>query len=131
MKTDRAALEAIKKERLAIRQPKFKLDEQLKIEDRLERAEKDVPNTDAGPAYDEFPEGRGTIPGLARTPTRIRFRADRRLGRPTCAFWAGPVSRTGPPGARSSESGTRATVEELEAGRDLYRCCVFAAEAAR
>jgi hypothetical protein len=127
MKTDRAALDEIKKERLVTRQPAHKVDDQLKIEDRLERLEKTF-QTQMRAAYDEFRKAEALFPGSpdadADTVKRTSFWAA------DCTFWLGEFA-DGAARYERLRSMYQGHVEELEAGRDLYRCCVFAAEAAR
>ena len=127
MKADRAALDAIKQERLAARQPALKVDDQLKIEDRLERAEKAF-QTQMRAAYDEFRKAEETFPSSPDAdPDTLKRTA---FWAADCAFWLGEFADGA---ARYDRLRMRyqGHVEELEAGRDLYRCCVFAAEAAR
>lgn len=127
MKADRAALDGIKKERLATRQPALKVDDQLKIEDRLERLEKTF-QTQMRAAYDEFRKAETQFPGSpdadADTVKRTSFWAA------DCTFWLGEFA-DGAARYERLRAAYQGHVEELEAGRDLYRCCVFAAEAAR
>jgi tetratricopeptide (TPR) repeat protein len=127
MKADRADLDKIKKERLATRQPALKVDDQLKIEDRLERLEKTF-QTQMRAAYDEFRKAETQFPSSpdadAETVKRTSFWAA------DCAFWLGEFA-DGAARYERLRAKYQGHVEELEAGRDLYRCCVFAAEAAR
>jgi tetratricopeptide (TPR) repeat protein len=127
MKADRAALDGIKKERLATHQPSYKVDEQLKIEDRLERAEKTF-QTQMRAAFDEFRKAEDLFPTTpdadADTVRRTAFWAA------DCAFWLGQFAE-GATRCEKLRARYQGHVDELEAGRDLYRCCVFAAEAAR
>jgi hypothetical protein len=127
MKTDRAALDGIKQERLANRQPAFKVDEQLKIEDRLERAEKTF-QTQMRAAYDEFRKAEESFPGSADADPATLKRAA--FWAADCAFWLGEFA-DGAARYDRLRAKYAGHVDELEAGRDLYRCCVFAAEAAR
>ena len=127
MKADRAALDGIKKERLAARQPALKVDEQLKIEDRLERAEKAFQSRMRA-AYDEFRKAEEQFPPSPDADPDSVKRAG--FWAADCAFWLGEFA-DGAARCERLRAKYQGHVEELEAGRDLYRCCVFAAEAAR
>jgi tetratricopeptide (TPR) repeat protein len=127
IKTDRAELEGIKKERLANRQPAYKIDEQLKIEDRIERSEKTF-QTQMRAAFQEFKTAEETFPSSpdadADAVRRTSFWAA------DCGFWLGDYA-DGATRCENLRARYQGHVEELEAGRDLYRCCVYAAIAAR
>jgi len=79
-------------------------------------------------AYDEFRKAEALFPGSpdadADTVKRTSFWAA------DCTFWLGEFA-DGAARYERLRSMYQGHVEELEAGRDLYRCCVFAAEAAR
>jgi tetratricopeptide (TPR) repeat protein len=127
IKSGRAELDAIKKERLANRQPAWKIDEQLKIEDRIERSEKTF-QTQMRSAFEEFKKAEETFP----TSSDADPDAVRRTGfwAADCAFWLGDYA-DGVTRCEKLRAKYQGHVEELEAGRDLYRCCVYAAIAAK
>lgn len=127
MKVDRATLENIKKERLATRQPARRVDEQLKIEDRLERAEKAF-QSQMRSAYDEFRKAEEQFPSSPDADSDSVRRAG--FWAADCAFWLGEFA-DGAARYERLRARYQGRIEELEAGRDLYRCCVYAAEAAR
>lgn len=127
MKADRAALEAIKKEQIATRQPALKVDDKLKLEDRLDRAEKTFLALMRS-AYDEFRQADEQFPATPDADPDAVKRAG--FWAADCAFWLGEF-KDGAARCEKLRERYRGHVEELEAGRALYRCCVFAAEAAR
>jgi TolA-binding protein len=128
IKADREVLEQIKAERIAVRQPALKVDEQIKLEDRIDRSQKNYEEL-MRQALSEF--GRTEALMLAKPdiadPEVIRrssfWAAD-------CAYWLGDFADSA---SRCEKLAVRyrGRVEELEAGRDLHRCCQFAAVAAR
>jgi hypothetical protein len=127
IKADRAELEQIKKERLDLRQPAHKVNEQLRIEDRMDQTQKAYEGR-MRRAYDEFARAEKL---LAAAPD-----ADPAVVRRTlfwaadCAYWLGEFAECA--GRCERLLGRyRGSADELEAARDLHRCCRFAAEAAR
>ena len=127
IKTDRATLEKIKQERLDLRQPAHRVTEQIAIEDRMERSQKTYEEM-MRRAYDEFCAAEKLLlasPDADQTVVRrtMFWSAD-------CAYWLGEFASCADRCERI-RSRYRDEIEELEAGRDLYRCCVFAAQAAR
>jgi len=128
IKTDRAALEQIKAERLTTRQPGLKLDEHIRLVDSLDRTQKKYEEM-MRQAYEEFCKAEDLL--LASPDT-----ADPAVVRRTsfwaadCAYWLGEFTDCA---ARCDKLAIRyrGKIEELEAGRDLHRCCTFAIEAAR
>lgn len=127
IKADRAELEQIKKERIDLRQPAHKVNEQLRIEDRMDQAQKAYEER-MRRAYDEFARAEKLLDGAPDAdPAVVRrtlfWAAD-------CAYWLGEFSDC----AGRCEKLTaryRGRADELQAARDLHRCCRFAAEAAR
>jgi hypothetical protein len=128
IKTDRATIEQIKSERLTARLPALKVDEEIKLLNRLELTQKAYDAAMRG-AYDEFRKAEEmfvTSPGSA-DPTVIKrtsfWAAD-------CAFWNGEYADSA---TRYEKLMTRyrGRIEELEAGRDLHRCYTYAAQSAR
>jgi hypothetical protein len=127
IKADRAAIQEIKKVQLERRQPAFKVDELLRLEDSIERAEKAFQAQMRG-AYDEFRKAADLFPSASGTdPDTVRRAA---VWAADCAFWLGEYA-DGAARCEALRTRHRGHVDELEAGRDLYRCCVYAAEAAR
>jgi hypothetical protein len=103
------------------------INEQSKIEDRLERSEKAF-QTQMRAAYDEFRKAEEAFPGSPDAdPATLKRTA---FWAADCAFWLGAFA-DGAARYERLRAKYQGHVEELEAGRDLYRCCVFAAEAAR
>jgi tetratricopeptide (TPR) repeat protein len=127
IKADRAAIQEIKKAQLERRQPAYKVDELLKLEDSIERSEKAFQTQMRG-AFDEFRKAAD----LFSTSRDIDADTVRRAAfwSADCAFWLGEYA-DGASRCEGLRMKYRGHVEELEAGRDLYRCCVYAAEAAR
>jgi hypothetical protein len=127
IKADRAELEQIKKERIELRQPAHKVNEQLRIEDRLESTQK-VYEERMRRAFDEF--------GAAEKLLLADATADPAVVRRTlfwaadCAYWMGAFADCAGRCERLAAR-YRGTADELEAARDLHRCCRFAAEVAR
>jgi TolA-binding protein len=127
IKADRATMDEIKQQRLDLRQPAHRVPEQIAIEDRMEKSQKSYDEM-MRRAYDEF--------SMAEKMLSATRDADPAVVRRTmfwaadCAYWLGEFAACA---ERCEKIGDRYKdeVEELEAGRDLYRCCVFAAEAAR
>jgi ribosomal protein S19E (S16A) len=128
IKSDRAEIEQIKAERLTSRQANLKQIEQARIEDRMDRSQKAYEEL-MRKAYDEFRKAEellGAAPQAA-DPNVLRrtsfWAAD-------CAYWLGEFADCA---ARCEKLAVRyqGKPEELEANRDLFRCCTFAAEAAR
>lgn len=128
IKTDRAAIEQIKAERLTAKLPALKVDEQIKLEDRLAVSQKTYESMMRG-AYEEFRKAEEMFlsspsaadPGVLK---RTSFWAA------DCAFWVGEYADCA---ARCEKLAVRyrGRVEELEAQRDLHRCCTFAGQFAR
>jgi hypothetical protein len=128
IKTDRATIEQIKSERLTARLPALKVDEEIKLLNRLELNQKTYDAAMRG-AYDEFRKAEEMFVASpdAADPTAIKrtsfWAAD-------CAFWNGEYADSA---ARYEKLMTRyrGRIEEMEAGRDLHRCCSYAAQSAR
>jgi hypothetical protein len=127
IKTDRATIEQIKAERLTARLPALKVDEEIKLLNRLELSQKTYDAMMRG-AYDEFRKAEELMlaspdagdPGVIQ---RTSFWAA------DCAYWLGEYVDC----ATRCEKlmvRYRGRAEELDAGRDLYRCCTFAAQVA-
>jgi hypothetical protein len=127
IKADRATLEQIRSERQAARQPNLKVDEEIRIVDRMDRAQKTYEEMMRG-AFDEFRKAEELF---IANPNSADPNAVRRTSfwAADCAYWLGEyidcASRCEKLTARY-----RGHVEELEAWRDLHRCCIFAAQAA-
>ena len=127
IKADRATLEQIKQERLDLRQAAHRVPEQITVEDRMDKSQKTYDDM-MRRAFDEFCKAeKMLLASKDPDPDVIRrtmfWAAD-------CAYWLGEF----PTCAERFEKlrvRYRDEVEELEAARDLHRCCVFAAEAAR
>ncbi len=79
-------------------------------------------------AYDEFRKAEELFP----TTVDVDPEAVRRTGfwAADCAYWLGEFA-DGAGRCEKLRTSYRGHIEELEAGRDLYRVCIFAAEAAR
>jgi len=127
IKTDRATLEKIKQERLDLRQAAHRVQEQIAIEDRMERSQKTYEEM-MRRAYVEFCAAEKVLlasPDVDQAVVRrtMFWAAD-------CAYWLGEFASSADR-CEKIRTRYRDEIEELEAGRDLYRCCVFAAEAAR
>jgi Tetratricopeptide repeat len=127
IKTDRATLEQIKKERLDLRQPAFKVPEEIAILDRIALSQKAYEDR-MRRAYDEFAQAeklllatRDADPNVVRRT--MFWTAD-------CAYWLGEFADAADR-CEKLKTRFRDEIEELEAGRDLHRCCRFAAEVAR
>lgn len=128
IKTDRATIEQIKAERLTARLPALKVDEEIKLLNRLETSQKSYDAMMRG-AYEEFCKAEELFlaapdvadPGVIK---RTSFWAA------DCAYWLGEYPDCA---ARCEKLAVRyrGRIEELEAGRDLHRCCTFAADVAR
>jgi tetratricopeptide (TPR) repeat protein len=127
IKADRAGIQEIKKVQLERRQPAYKVDELLRLEDSIERSEKAFQAQMRG-AYDEFRKAADLFPTTADAdPDTVRRAA---FWAADCAFWLGEYA-DGAVRCEALRTRFSGHVEALEAGRDLYRCCVYAAEAAR
>ncbi|HEX3150459.1 MAG TPA: hypothetical protein VHR66_20440 [Gemmataceae bacterium] len=127
IKADRIAIQDIKKVQQERRQPAFKVDELLRLENSIERSQKTY-DKQMRAAYDEFRKAEELFPTTADAdPDAVRragfWAAD-------CAYWLGEFT-DGAARCEKLRTRYRDHVEELEAGRDLYRICIFAAEAAR
>jgi TolA-binding protein len=128
IKSDRAEIEQIKAERLTSRQSNLKQIEQARIEDRMDRSQK-VYEELMRKAYDEFRKAEEL---LSAAPQAADANVLRRTAfwAADCAYWLGEFADCA---ARCEKLAARyrGKPEELEANRDLYRCCTFAAEAAK
>jgi TolA-binding protein len=127
IKADRATMEEIKQQRLEMRQPAHRVPEQITVEDRMEKSQKSYEEM-MRRAYEEFSTAeklllamRDADPGVVR---RTMFWAA------DCAYWLGEFAACAER-YEKIRNRYKDELEELEAGRDLYRCCVFATEAAR
>lgn len=124
---DREKLNEIRNERLQNRRPSHRIDDQIKIEDRIKQTWKN---------YDEF---------LKQAYEAIRQAEDELLKQPNpnpelirrasfyaadCANWLGQYDDCASRYQKLVER-YRNKAEELEALRDLHRCCRFAISAAR
>ena len=127
IKADRAMLEQIKQERLDLRQPAHRVPEQITVEDRMDKSQKTYDEM-MRRAFDEFCTAeKMLVANKEADPAVVRrtmfWAAD-------CAYWLGEFA-TCAERFEKLRVRYRDEVEELEAARDLHRCCVFAAEAAR
>jgi hypothetical protein len=127
IKADRAELEAIRKEAIDTRQPNLKVLERTRIEDRLDQQQKAYEER-MRRAYDEFAAAEKLLLAAPDAdPVVVRrtlfWAAD-------CAYWLGEFADCA---GRSERliARYRGKADELEAIRNLHRCCLFAAEAAR
>jgi hypothetical protein len=127
IKADRAELEQIKKERLDLRQPAHKVNEQLRIEDRVEQAQKAYEER-MRRAYDEFVRAEKLLVGAPDADPAVVRRTQ--FWAADCAYWLGEFADCADR-CQKLMARYRGRADELEAGRDLHRCCRFAAEAAR
>ena len=93
----------------------------------MERAEKGF-QAQMRAAYDEFRKAEELFPTSPDADPDSIKRAG--FWAADCAFWLGEFA-DGATRCEKLRARYQGHVEELEAGRDLYRCCVFAAEAAR
>lgn len=128
IKTDRATIEQIKAERLTARLPALKVDEEIKLLNRLELNQKAYDAAMRG-AYDEFRKAEEMFLASPDTVDPIVLKRTS-FWAADCAFWNGEY----PDCATRYEklmTRYRGRIEELEAGRDLHRCCTYAAETAR
>lgn len=128
IKTDRAAIDQIKAEQLTARQPNLKIDELVNLEIRMERSQAVYEERMRG-AYEQFRKAEELLLAAPLTADpAVQRRAS--FWAADCAFWLGEYPDCA---ARCEKLVGRyaGRVEELEAVRDLHRCCVFAAEAAR
>jgi TolA-binding protein len=127
IKSDRATLEQIKKERLDLRQPAFKVPEEIAILDRIALSQKTYEER-MRRAYDEFIQAEKLLlasrDGDPNVVRRTMFWAA------DCAYWLGEFTDAADR-CEKLKTRFRDEIEELEAGRDLHRCCRFAAEVAR
>jgi TolA-binding protein len=127
IKADRIAIQDIKKVQLERRQPAFKVDELLRLENSIERSQKTYDKQMRG-AYDEFRKAEELFPTTPDAdPEAVRRTA---FWAADCAYWLGEFA-DGAARCEKLRTQYRDHIEELEAGRDLYRVCIFAAEAAR
>src|SRR5262245_10816229 len=127
IETERAAIDKIKQERLDLRQAAYKVDEQMKIEDRIDRSWKAYEESMRA-AYDTFRRVEQDLSTAADAdPEMVRrtlfWTAD-------CAHWLGEYADCAGRYEKLAER-YKGTVWELEATRNLFRCCRFAAEAAK
>ena len=128
IKSDRAIIDQIKAERLKTRQASLRVDEELRIIDRMDRNQKTYEDAMRA-AYDQFRKAEELMlasPGAidAEVLKRTSFWAA------DCAYWLGEYADCA---SRCEKLATRyrGKIEELEAYRDMHRCCIFAAQASR
>ena len=127
IKADRTSMQEIKKVQLERRQPGHKVDELLRLEDSVARAQTAY-DKQMRRAYEEFKKAEELFPATADAdPDAVRRTA---FWAADCAYWLGEFA-DGAARCEQLRSQYQGHVDELEAGRNLYRCCVFAAEAAR
>jgi tetratricopeptide (TPR) repeat protein len=128
MKSDRAAIEQIKAERITSRQSGLKVIEEVRLLDQVDRSQKTFEDM-MRKAFAEFARAEEM---MLATPEAVDADVIRRTSfwAADCAYWIGEYSECA---TRCEKLMTRyrGKVEELEAARDLRRCCVFAAETAR
>lgn len=128
IKADRATIEQIKADRLKTRQPSLRVDEELRIVDRMDRAQKNYEES-MRLAYEQFGKAEEM---MLTSPDAIDADVLKRTSfwAADCAYWLGEYADCA---ARCEKLATRyrGKVEELEAYRDLHRCCLFAAQASR
>ena len=127
VEADRATMEKIKAERQASRQPALRVDEQVRLEDRIRASTQRCQELlkQAAEAVRQAEEDLLKAPNAE--PELLRrasfYAAD-------CSTWLGDYADS----ANRYEKLTdryKGRAEQLEALRDLHRCCRFAAEAAR
>lgn len=127
VEAERAALEKLKAERLALKQPSYRVDEQIKMEDRIRASTQRCQEllkqaSDAvRQAEEDLLKAPSAEPELLR---RASFYAA------DCATWLGDYNDSAARYERLAER-YQNRAEQLEALRDLHRCCRFAVEAAR
>ncbi len=128
IKTDRAVLEQIRTERITLRQPKLKAFEEIRLVDGIDRVQTKYEEK-MRQAYEEFCKAEDLLLSSPDTadPSVVQrtsfWAAD-------CAYWLGEFTDCA---ARCDKLAVRyrGRIEELEANRDLHRCCTFAIEATR
>ena len=127
VETDRAALEKIKAERVSLRQPSHRVDEQIKLEDRIKASTNRCQELlkQAADAVRQAEEDLLKAP--MAEPELLRrasfYAAD-------CATWLGDYTDSAARYERLSDR-YKNRAEQLEALRDLHRCARFGADAAR
>ncbi|WP_157369812.1 tetratricopeptide repeat protein [Zavarzinella formosa] len=124
---DQAALEKIKAERISRRQPSYQVDEQLKLEDRIQATTQRfyerlrLASDSVCQAEEKLLKAPMAEPELLR---RASFYAA------DCATWLGDFEDAAGRYERMAER-YKNRAEQLEALRDLHRCCCFGTDAAR
>jgi tetratricopeptide (TPR) repeat protein len=127
IEADRAALAQIKQERLQLRQAAYKIDEQSKIEDRIDRSWKAYEEAMRA-AYETFRKTEEQLLTVKDADPEVMRRTS--FWAADCAHWLGEYGDCA--GRYEKLIGRyKDTVWELDATRNLHRCCRFAAEAAR
>lgn len=127
VEADRAAMEKIKAERLTLRQPSHRVDEQIKLEDRIKASTQRCQELlrQAAEAVRQAEEDLLKAP--MAEPELLRrasfYAAD-------CATWLGDYNDSASRYEKLAER-YKNRAEQLEALRDLYRCARFGADAAR
>jgi tetratricopeptide (TPR) repeat protein len=127
IEADRAALAKIKQERVELRQAAYKIDEQSKIEDRIDRSWKAYEEAMRA-AYETFRKAEEQLLTVKDADPEVVRRTS--FWAADCAHWLGEYADCS---ARYEKliGRYKDTVWELDATRNLHRCCRFAAEAAR
>lgn len=127
VEADRSALEKIKTERLSLRQPSHRVDEQIKLEDRIKASTQRCQEllklaADAvRQAEEDLLKAPMAEPELLR---RASFYAA------DCATWLGDYNDSAERYEKLAER-YKNRAEQLEALRDLHRCARFGTDAAR
>ncbi len=124
IKTDRAAIEQIKAERLTARLPALKVDEEIKLLNRIDLSQKTYDAMMLG-AYQQFCQAEELFRSApnAIDPAVVKSTS---FWAADCAYWLGDYPDCA---ARCEKLAKRyrGRIEELEALRDLSRCCTYAA----